>query len=297
MRIESPFWFYATMFDAEGTIHRHAVQSEADPQFLTNYLGVKIAPKFFPTILTERAGEVEGPPIPNNWHADLSEWAYALRSVERCSGPFTIVELGCGWGCWMNNTGLAAKRLGKSINLIGIEGDADHIEFARESLITNGFSSDEFTLHHGIAAATNGHALFPRQEFAGGDWSLSPIFGATSEQREHAISSGQFDELPMISLADVVARHRYIDLLHVDIQGGEADLIEGCIDLLRDKCASILIGTHGRNLEGRLCELLLGDGWSLDIERPAIIRLVDGIPVVITDGVQGWRNPRITPTP
>ena len=297
MRIESPFWFHATMFDVEGTIHRHAVQAEPDPRFLTNFLGLKIDPKFFPSILDERAGQVEGIPIPANWHADMAEWAYALRSVERCSGPFTIVELGCGWGCWMNNTGVVAKRLGLEVNLIGIEGDEGHLQFARESLKTNGFAQHEYTLYRGIAAATNGFALFPHQDYAGGNWGLSPILGATAEQRHSALASGQYEELPMIALADVVEQYQYIDLLHVDIQGGEADLVEGCLPLLREKCASLLIGTHSRGLEGRLSDMLLADGWKLDIERPAIIRLVDSVPIVTTDGVQGWRNQRITPTP
>jgi hypothetical protein len=297
MRVESPFWFYAAMFDVEGTIARYAIQPEADPNVLTNYLGVKINPKFFPTILPERVGQVEETPIPANWHADMAEWAYALRSVERAHSSFTIIELGCGWGCWMNNTGMVAKRLGKTVNLIGIEGDEGHIQFAQESLTTNGFDASEYALIRGVAAATPGIALFPRQEFAGGDWSLSPVFSANEQQRAEARATGQYEELPMIPLAEVAANYPLIDLLHVDIQGGEVPLIEGCLDLLREKCASILVGTHSREIEGRLQELLIRDGWKLDIERPAIVRLVDEGPIVVTDGVQGWRNPRITPTP
>jgi hypothetical protein len=296
-RVESPFWFYTTMFDVEGTIQRQAVQSAPDGNFVTNFLGVKIDPKFFPTILTDRAGEVEDVPIPANWHADMAEWAYAIRSAERASNPFTMIELGCGWACWLNNIGTVAKRLGKDVHLIGVEGDEGHIQFARESLATNGFRPEEYSLVRGIAAATTGIALFPRQEFAGGNWGLSPVIDASEEQRAAAASSGQYEELPMVALADVAERHPCIDLLHVDIQGGEVALIEGCLDFLRQKCASILIGTHGRDIEGRLFEILFADGWKLDIERPAIIRLVEGQPIVIVDGVQGWRNPRITPNP
>jgi hypothetical protein len=297
MRQESPFWFYSTMFDVEGTISRYAVHSEPDSRYLTNYLGIKIDPKFFPSILDEKAGEVEGIPIPANWHADMAEWAYAIRTVERCSGPFTMVELGCGWGCWMNITGTVAKRLGLRINLIGIEGDEGHIQFARESLATNGFAADEYSLIRGIAAATSGVALFPRQDHAGGNWALSPVFGASDQQRREAMASGQYEELPMIALPDAVSEHRVLDLLHIDIQGGEADLVEGCMSFLNDRCAAMLIGTHSRVLEGRLSEFLFSQGWKLDIERPAIVTLTGDGPVTTVDGVQGWRNPRISPTP
>ena len=296
MKPDSPFWYYNTNFDAGAVIQRHAAPNlQASPGFLTNYLGVRIDPKFFPNILTDVAGQVEGIPIPANWHADIAEWAAALRSVELARNKYTIVELGCGWGCWMNNTGLAARRLGLKVHVIGVEGDEGHIDFAKESLQTNGFSKSEISLYRGIAAASSGIALFPRQHQAGISWGLEPVFGASEKQRAAALRTGDFDELPMISLADIAKNHDRIDLLHVDIQGGEADLIEGCLNILREKFAYLVIGTHSRQIEGRIFNLLLNEGWRLDIERPAILRLSDSGPVVTVDGVQGWRNSRLLP--
>jgi hypothetical protein len=40
---------------------------------------------------------VEPIPIPANWHADIAEWAAALRAVDLARGSFTMAELGCGW--------------------------------------------------------------------------------------------------------------------------------------------------------------------------------------------------------
>jgi len=137
------------------------------PKYLTNFLGVLIDPKFFLSILDGRAGQVEPVPIPANWHADIAEWAAALRAVDLAPGGFTMIELGCGWGCWMNNTGAAARRMGRAVQLIGIEGDMGHIGFAREACEANGFLPSQVTLHHGIAAAETGTALFPRQDGAG----------------------------------------------------------------------------------------------------------------------------------
>ena len=57
----------------------------------------------------------------------------------------------------------------------------------------------------------------------------------------------------------------------------------------------ILIGTHSREIEGRLFEYLLGAGWLLEMERPALLTLHAGAPIVTVDGVQGWRNPRLLP--
>ena len=107
------------------------------------------------------------------------------------------------------------------------------------------------------------------------------------------MASGRYDSLPMIPLDDVAAPHARIDLLHIDIQGGEANFISGCLPVMRGKIAYLLIGTHGRQIEGQLMDMLLADGWSLEIERPAIFTLAEGRPELTVDGVQGWRNPRL----
>jgi FkbM family methyltransferase len=293
---QSVFFHYSTTFDPIETMKRHEVPGlRPTPGYLTNFLGVKIDPKFFPGILNERAGQVEGIPIPANWHADIAEWGVALRAIDLSADTFTMIELGCGWGCWMNNTGVAARRAGRKVHVIGVEGDEGHVAFARESLATNGFAEDQITLHRGIAAAASGFALFPKQDLAGMNWGLEAVFGATEQQRAEAVASGHYDELPMISLADLAVPHRRIDLLHIDIQGAEADFIDGCLDILGEKVAYILIGTHTKPIEGRLFETLVKTGWKLEMERPAIFDISSGAPSVRVDGVQGWRNPKLLP--
>lgn len=292
----SPFFHYNAAFDPLSVMYRHAVTGlKPRPGYLTNFLGVVIDPKFFPAILADRAGEVEEIPIPANWHSDIAEWGAALRAVDLARGSFTVVELGCGWGCWMNNTGLAARRAGLDVHLIGVEADAGHIAFAEEACRENGFRSAQVTLRRGIAAARSGVALFPRQERAGVSWGLKPTFGASESQRAEGVRSGVYDELPMIPLAELAAQEDRIDLLHVDIQGGEADLITNCLPTLDSKIAYLVVGTHSRRIEGRLFDALLAAGWRLEIERPAILALGNGAPQVTVDGVQGWRNPRLLP--
>ena len=291
--ITEQFFRYRASFDPQEAMRRHALPDPAPrPGFLVNFLGVAIDPKFFPTILDGKAGQVEGIPIPANWHADIAEWGAALRAVDLARGAFTVVELGCGWGCWLNNTGVAARRAGLDVRLVGVEGDEGHIGFAREATAANGFLPSQVELHRGVAAATAGVALFPKQEKAGAAWGLEPVFGATEAQRRDAVRSGDHDEVPMVALADLAAPHARIDLLHVDIQGGEADLVAGTLDTLRAKVAYLLVGTHSRRIEDRLRDTLLPAGWLLEIERPAILGPGDAL---LVDGVQGWRNPALLP--
>lgn len=268
---------------------------KADPRYLTNWLGVRIDPKFFPEILTNRAGELEPIPLPANWHADIAEWAAALRAVDLApKDSFTMIELGCGWGCWMNNAGAAARHSGRRVHVIGVEGDEGHVQFASESLSTNGFPPEAVTLHRGIASARRGVALFPKQAVSGVAWGLEPVFDATDAQVAEAEAAGTHDRLPMISMEELVRGHARIDLLHLDIQGGEADFVETCLPVIDQHVAYMVIGTHSKMIEGRLHEMLMAAGWRLEMERPAIFDVSTGRPIVSVDGVQGWRNPKRT---
>jgi FkbM family methyltransferase len=293
----SPFFHYFSVFDPAGLIMRYAAPNLVGrPGLTTNFLGVLTDPKVYPASLMPLIGKVESAPIPANWHADMAEWGAALRAVDLAVGRCTIVELGCGWGCWLNNMGVAAKRRGLDVRLVGIEGDPDHASFAKETTALNGFSEKQVSIHHGVAAANSGVALFPRQEQGGASWGLEPIFGATEEQRVAAVAAGTHDELPMVALDELIASLNRVDLLHVDIQGGEADLIAGSLPALGVKVAYILVGTHSRQIEGRIMESLFNAGWILEIERPAILVSGSSGPTVSVDGVQGWRNPRLLPT-
>ena len=292
----SPFLQYNSTFDAQETIKRHAVPNlQPNAAYLTNYLGVLIDPKFFPEILTGRQGEVEPVPIPANWHADIAEWAATLRAVDLSGRAFTMIELGCGWGCWLNNTGVAARHTGRSAHLIGVEGDLGHLAFAREACSANQFSDIEVTLIRGIAAAKEGIALFPRQAKAGTNWGLQPKLSISWIERAWARLANVYEEVQMISLEKVARNQKRIDLLHIDIQGGEACLVAASREFLNEKVAYLVVGTHSREIEVRLLSCMQSAGWLLEMERAVIFSLANGVPQLSVDGVQGWRNPRLLP--
>jgi hypothetical protein len=290
----SPFWHYNSLFDPVELVRKYSagVQVPINGRIL-NYFGVAIDPQFFPSILGDRAGEVEQETIPANWHADVAEFGAALRSVDLAKGSFAMIELGCGWGCWMNITGVAARRVGLDVSLIGVEADSNHAAFANQSLSENGFAPEQIKIYQGVAAALVGEALFPSQE--GDHWGLSPVFHSTLVQRNEALASGHYNILPMVPLSEIAAGYNRIDLLHMDIQGGEADLVADTLDFLKERVAYILIGTHSRSIEGRLWNILNDAGWLLEIERPAIFMNQENKLQLSVDGVQGWRNLTLLP--
>ena len=287
----SPFWHYTSSFDAVAIINKHAKPLiRSSILHATNFLGVKIRPEFFPNILSEKMGTVEPRPIPANWHADIAEWASCLRSVDLSGDRFVMLELGCGWGCWMTNLGVAAKSMGKNVKLYGIEADQDHLGFARASFSDNGITKKEFVLSLGIAGKAGSVALFPSIE-SGIDWGGTAIFNPSEEELKNAIDSDKYVRMPIIDIAALIKDERKLDLLHVDIQGAELGLLTELFGLLCEKVRYIFIGTHSKQIEAGLFDLFASKQiWKLEMERPAIFGLTDGQPVVQVDGVQAWRN-------
>lgn len=290
-----PFAQFNACIDVEGIIRSHdRPGSAAVPGHVVNFLGVKMNARFMP-IPEHFSGTVMGVPIPTNFHADMSEWGAALRAVDLARGSFTVLELGCGWGCWMINTATAARHRGMRVHAMGVEGDTAHLAFAREALATNGFAPGESTLMEGVVAARAGTALFPKPDRHGRDYGSEPLFGLEGAELERVLKAGRHDPVKVISLEEAMRGHDRIDLLHIDIQGGEADLVRDTLPLLAAKVAYMVIGTHSRPIEGKLLEHLAGGEFKLEVERPALLELRDTGPLTLVDGVQGWRNTRLAP--
>jgi FkbM family methyltransferase len=285
---------YYCSFDAEAVLKRftpHAV----DPHegLITNFLGVKVTPEVIPEHFRHMTGLVEPPPDPGNWHADIAEWAAALWSVEQAEDSYSIVELGCGWGCWLNNTGTAAAQKGLSLSLIGVEGDLGHVNDARKTLRLNGFREQDCKIIHGIVAAKRGKSFFPISGHHANEWGSQAVFFPDEERATALRAAGQHLELDCFTLAEVCAE-KVTDLLHIDIQGAELDFVRGSLTDMNRLVKRCLVGTHSRELDGALFGEFLQLGWRLEMERPTVHGIQNGYPQVLIDGVQLWRNPTLT---
>ncbi len=288
--IHDALWNYACDFDALALIRRYHVEDQSpEPGIIRNFLGTRIEPVIHPSVLEPKSGTVEGLPFPGNWHADIAEWAAALLSVERAADTYRIVEAGCGWGCWMVNMGVAARNRGLDTTLIGIEGEARHLINARRTLSLNGFEDDSITLKHGVAGPKSGHAIFPRTEQGQVGWGGEAIFDPTPEQIDAARRGTDTQVLDCVTLGEL-SGDKPIDLLHIDIQGAEADFVAGNIAQMDRYVRHVLIGTHSRVLEGALVAHLSAAGWRLEMERPAIMPIHGGKQYLAIDGVQFWVN-------
>lgn len=288
---DSPLFHFYCEFPAIELIDEFTVQDVSPTRDLaTNFLGVKMPARVMPSILGSKLGTVESPPIPGNWHADIAEWASALLSVREARDTYRIVEVGCAWGCWLNNMGVVAKRNGLKIDLIGIEGDVGHLKNAESTLKINGIAEHEFQLFNGVAAPKKGLALFPKIETSGENWGTEAIFYPDDEALSSLRKAKTHVELDCYTLADL-SNGKPIDLLHIDIQGAELDFVIASFEQISSFVKRVLIGTHSRYLEGCLMKHFLDHGWRLEMERPQISEVVNGSPENRIDGVLLFKNP------
>jgi hypothetical protein len=271
----------------------------ADPErkpvegFVVDFLGVKTDCRFR-TSTIPMSGFVDRVPVPRDvrgWGA--YEWIGALRAVDEASDRFTAIELGAGWGPWLIAGARAARAKGISdIDLAGVEGDNMHFTFMLAHFVTNGEDPDKHQLMHGVVAPQSGAALFPIDDNPVYAWAQEPKFFATRAAAKDALAStnGRYQVLDAFSLPEIVRERRRVDLLHVDIQGSEADLVEANTDLLCRRVSRVVIGTHGRDIELRLRHAFKAMGWSCEFEHPCEYAVPDF--TLIEDGTQVWKNPR-----
>jgi FkbM family methyltransferase len=292
---------FTASFDAIATIKKFACEDlPSKDRFITDYVGSLTDSHFFSHLATEQA-VVEALPIPGNFHADQAEWAACMRAVELASDSFNAIELGAGWAPWLVSCSLAAKRSkGAKVRCLAVEADEEHVGYCDSHFRNNGFADSEWRTIHAAVAPFSGTAAFPDSSDPSADWGMQPVFMRDQQEADRIATAEGFTDyrgfrfdrmkfLRAISVAEALSDFDHVDLLHVDIQGGEADAIDAAIDSMSRKVRYLVIGTHSREIEGRLISVLSQSGWNLEIEKPCQFDIGDRLLIRI-DGVQGWRN-------
>jgi FkbM family methyltransferase len=275
--------------------------------YLTDFLGLHTRVDFLgPNAPSE--GRIDSLPVAGDAHCSPAEWIAGLRGVELAGEDFVCVELGAGWGAWMAILSRAARLLGaKRTFAIGCEADEQHCRMLREHLATNGLSPRDYRLFEGAVGPRRGVAIFPQCEDSRDDWGLRPVFCRNEREAEAFVTDPQshadyrgfqfkcFQRVACFTLADLLEGIKQVDVMHIDIQGGEFELIEQNLELLQHRVGYLAVGTHSRTIEGRLMAALSAADWVLEVEEPCSFDITQpGFPPQV-DGVQGWRNKRLRP--
>ena len=244
-------------------------------------------------------------PVPCDYHAEAAEWIGLLKTVQSAGERWAGMELGAGFGPWIVAGANAARLKGISdIRLCAVEADAQHFESLRQHLQDNGFAPDAHRLFQAAVGAAAGTAFWPVTEDPREDWGSRPM-------PDHASGTSATDHLGrtwsktvpvrILAMSDLLQAEPTWNMIHIDVQGHEVEICRSCIEELNRRVHWLIVGTHSRKLDGDMIELMRSAGWVLENEKPSKFHFLPEAPTLEAmthvDGVQVWRNPRMSGGP
>ena len=237
---------------------------------------------------------------------DYFEYLDLAEALDAAGPVFTMAELGAGYGRWCVTGGVAARRSGRMAKLIAVEADRRHFEMLQQHFSDNDLDPREHKLIYAPITGTRrrlyftqggpdewwGQFILPRRPF---NFLLVRIRAHRLLRR---ILGGDYgvsvDPADSITLADVLSGVAFVDLIHMDVQGAEAGIVEHGIDLLTAKVRRVHIGTHSAGIEETLRRVFSRAGWTCRFDYAGNgVRETGHGPVTFIDGVQSWINPKL----
>lgn len=295
-----------------------AYQGSGTKGFITNFLGVKTRTQFH-NMFPGWDGLVESVPLPANCHATSLEWAGALRAVLEANERLVAVELGAGWAPWLVSLATAAQQRGvRQVHLVGVEGSQSHFDFMRTHFLDNELDPDQHQLLHAVVGKVDGQAQFPVLPDPSVHWGTAAIYSDSANVPSTALGKAmrrlrtwaspkrrfsRNSHIPGTPPCDKAVEHvdcyslntllrplAAVDLLHVDIQGAEADVLLSAERAIRSKVKRIVVGTHGRDIEMQLLNGLARQGWLLEADEACVYVQQGTEMTLLRDGCQVWKN-------
>jgi len=277
----------------------HVYDGPGAPGFLTDFLGVRTSVAFVEH-LSARDGAVEGLPLPfGNWHGDICEWIGSMKAVMAAKDRLIVYELGAGWAPWLVACAFTARQKGiTNVRLTGVEGSRHHFEMMEQHFRTNNLDPANHRLLHAIAGAQDGEAEFPVLPNPSLDWGAAASFSPRNKTSDSHIDYrghrfAEVERVPVYALSTLLSEDDRVDLVHIDIQGHEAEVVAGSIDAVTSKVKRMIVGTHSRALETQVADLLAPRGWLLELDSACRMTVQDGQVLYPVDGAQIWVNPAL----
>ena len=277
--------------------------------FDCDFLGVRTRRAFYSGMVAE--GLLSAPPPSHpSFDDEYFEWVDIFEAVDQADETFVMIELGAGYGRWCARAAAAIRRKGNCrYQLVAVEAEPVHFRWMREHFRDNDINPGD---HELIWAAVDAQPGFvPFWVGAADHWYGQaiavdhplPMPDAGTRRRLKARSvlgrppGTTSDErtvvwIPCVTLTDVLAPHRRVDLIDLDLQGAEYDVLASAIDLVNERVRRLHIGTHSPQIEQQLRELLSSHGWQKINDYPGQTTAQTPYgPIQFGDGVQTWVNP------
>jgi FkbM family methyltransferase len=278
-----------------------------------NFIGAKMAG----SVLPEGQFYLSNNDIPQ-FGEEYFEWIDILTAASEARGKFVMLELGAGFGRWGAIGALAARRRGiEEIHLGLVEAEPQHAAWLHEHMANNAILPAEYQLYEVAVGGSRATAQFivrmPGEQKGDTprDWYGQTLASSASipEIIDSAVSGEYFGrrlnilpsgwgsiDVEQVPLSEILSDYTLVDIVDMDVQGAEADVIEGSISELNRQVRRLHIGTHNADVEQRLRTTLVAAGWLCIRDWPCLSsQNTEFGDITFGDGVQSWANPRLIP--
>jgi len=230
-------------------------------------------------------------PLPN--HEEYFEWIGLLDAVATARRRFVMMEFGAGFGRWGVRGALAARQVGlapSEIAVTFVEAEPDHVQWLRDTIAMNrGLDGVKTNLVDAAVTGADGEVLFATGHSK--EWYGQEITCAETDYARLGLHAVNKIAKRAVSIGTLINSVEMVDLIHMDIQGAEADAIESSVLILQGRVRRLCIGTHRQDFEARIRKALGNTGWHNVFAFPCgrMSETPYG-PVTFQDGVQVWIN-------
>lgn len=295
--------------------HFRPFHGEVPQDFGIDFLGAKTHSDFVAGMYTYAAGSMLDTSYPMV-NEDYLEWIDVLESVAAARGSFTMLDLGAGFGRWSVRAACALKQYNGKLpyRLIAVEAEPVVFKWMGRHFQDNGIDASNFRMIHAALSSQPGDVLFYIGGPRGGPWDRNPDDWYGQFLAKDYDVSGEYEEdgeyngfpvrlhrsgwrsisVPGVTLGSLLKDLNRVDLIDMDIEGQELPSVRSTIEELDAKVKRLHIGTHGKEIEDGLREVLSAHGWrclfdySLFSKGETPWGTVD-----FENGVQSWVNPRL----
>jgi FkbM family methyltransferase len=289
---------------------------EVPPFCLVDFLGAKIRHEFI-------AGFGPGWPEPHfvenrypEFDEEYFEWIDLCEAVAEAEDSFTMIELGAGFGRWSVRAALAMRQIHSQMpyRLIAVEAEPVTFGWMRQHFLDNGVDPDAHSLINAAVSDEWGRVQFyiggppgGPVEYKAGAWygqALTKAHEIPAKSKDDSEYCGfkvvrhksgwKSIRIMSISLRSVLRNLDKVDLIDIDIEGEELATVHSAIHELDSKAKRLHIGTHEKEIEVELRQLLSAHGWECRADYPLFT--TSETPwgkISFQDGAQSWVNPRI----
>jgi FkbM family methyltransferase len=284
----------------------------------TDFLGTEISYEFISGLPGSGpcpdSRTVQDHPYPQ-FDEEYFEWIDLLESVVAASKSYTMIELGAGFGRWAVRAVFAARQYNPKLRcrVIAVEAEPTVYGWMKLHFRHNGIKPRWHTLLHAAVTDQPGEVEFNIGGPRGGEYDRAPNawYGQFLTQGGEALESrpdGKYRgfkvllhksgwrsiRIPGVGIGGLLKKLDRVDLIDLDIEGQELASLTSVAAEIDAKVKRLHIGTHGKEIEAGLRQLLSAHGWQCHADYSLFSTSeTPWGPVRFENGVQSWVNPRL----